>query len=159
MTCDEGARLVGRGVRTPPRMFAWGKFDRRVYAGYSWRMHCANEHRVRQLIALFGLLAMVLSGLHAGSLAAHGSEHSGLSVVGGETHTHGHADHDDAPSDSDSSADLALEQGHHHSPSVAAPHLPGSDLERRFGKQIVFASETSLLHSGSPAPPLDPPIA
>ncbi len=122
-------------------------------------MHCANEHRVRQLIALFGPLAMVLSGLHAGPLAAHGSEHSDVSIAEGQAHAQGHADDDDGPSDSDPSADLASEQGHHHSPSVAAPQLRGSDLERRFGEQIVFASEASLLHSGSPAPPLDPPIA
>ncbi|MBX9898196.1 MAG: hypothetical protein K2Y17_09920 [Qipengyuania sp.] len=113
---------------------------------------------MRLFIALFGLLAMVLSGLHAGPLAAHGSEHSAQSIVGGHTHTHGHADHVEDSSDSDRSAGLASDQGHHHGPSVTAPQLPGSDLERRFGKQIVFASEASLLHSGSPAPPLDPPI-
>ncbi len=140
------------------RLFEFSEFGQRAHADYSSRTLSANEPLVRPFIALFGLLAMVLSGLHAGSLAAHGSEQMEVSPVAGYTHMHRHADHHYGPSDSDGSADPASEQSHYHWPSIAAPQLPGSDLVRQFAKQILFPAEASLLHSGSPAPPLDPPI-
>lgn len=113
---------------------------------------------VRGFIAIFGLIALILSGLHAGPVAAHGSE--GYSATAAfDLHGHVHASHDEGASDGDASPDLNSEQSHQHSPSGPTPQFPGSDLEPRFIKQVVFASETSLLRSGSPAPLLDPPIA
>lgn len=115
---------------------------------------------MRHIIVLFGLLALVFSGLHAGPVAAHGAGHSHTAFAGTEDAEPGHADEGGGQSDGESSsADLNSEQGHHHSPSVTAPRLPKSDLERRFAKNLVFPSEASRLHSGSPAPLLDPPIA
>jgi hypothetical protein len=117
-----------------------------------------NGYLVRGYVALFALMALILSGLHAGPVAAHGNE--GPSATA-DFHDHGHVhvSHGEDPNDGDASPDLNSEQGHHHSPSGPAPQVSGSDLELHFTKQVLFASEASLLHSGSSAPPLDPPIA
>lgn len=136
------------------------EFAQRVYVDYPWRMAYANERRVRALIALFGLLAMVLSGLHAGPVAAHESDGTHWSDVASHGHVHGSHDGGgpDDPSD-DPSADLDADQGHHHCPSAAAPQLPQAELNSDLGKQILFAAEVSFLRLGAAAPPLDPPKA
>lgn len=122
-------------------------------------MHCANGRSVRSIIALFGLLAMVLSGIHAGPVAAH----EGKAAHSGDVVSHGHA-HDSQKSASmdgpnDFSGDLDADQGHHHCPSAAAPQLPHAELVGNFGKQILFASEVAFLRLCAAAPPLDPPKA
>ncbi len=104
-------------------------------------------------------MALVLSGLHAGPIAAHGNAHSPDAAVGMYDHGHGHDDHTEDRDTDDRSADMNAEPGHHHSPSGAAPQFPQTDLVLKFGKQVVYASDTPRLHSGVPAPPLDPPIA
>ncbi|WP_324262276.1 hypothetical protein U4960_03885 [Altererythrobacter sp. H2] len=122
-------------------------------------MAYANEHRVRAVIALFGLLAMVLSGLHAGPVAAHESDGTHWSDVA--SHGHGHGEHNGGGGDdpNDSPADLDADQGHHHCPSAAAPQLPQAELNSHLSKQILFAAEVSFLRLGAAAPPLDPPKA
>ena len=100
---------------------------------------------------------MVLSGFHAGPLVAHGSEHPPTAAAGVYDHQHGHGEERQGPIESDSPGDLNFEAGHHHSPSGPAPQGPQPDLAYAGGKQIVFASEATLLRLGAPAPPLDPP--
>ena len=114
---------------------------------------------MRSLIALFGLLAMVLSGLHAGPVAAHDGDSAHWTDAGSYGHALG--SHDDiSPNDpSDAPADPDADQGHHHCPSAAAPQLPQAELNSDPGKQILFASEVSFLRLGAAAPPLDPPKA
>ncbi len=113
---------------------------------------------VRGFIALFGLMALILSGLHAGPVAAHGKEAPPIATAMSHGHGHFDASQDNDSGDGHSSPDLNSEQAHHHCPAGPVPRLPGSDLEARVANQIVFASEVSQLHSGSSAPPLDPPI-
>ncbi len=134
-------------------------FVQRAYADFPCRMACANEHRVRSLIALFGLLAMVLSGLHAGPVAAHESDGTHWSDVASHGHVHGSHDGGGEDDSNDSPADLDADQGHHHCPSAAAPQLPQAELNSDLGKQILFAAEVSFLRLGAAAPPLDPPKA
>ena len=122
-------------------------------------MTCANEHRVRTLIALFGLFAMVLSGLHAGPVAAHESDGTHWNDATSHGHVHGSHDDDGQDGPNDVPADRDAEQGHHHCPSAAAPQLPQAELTGEPGKQILFAEEVSFLRLGAAAPPLDPPRA
>ena len=120
-------------------------------------MTYANEHRVRSLIALFGLLAMVLSGFHAGPVAAHESDGTRWSDVASHGHVHGSQDGGGEDSPNDSPADLDADQGHQHSASAPAPQLPQAEFGGYFGKQILFASEVAFLRLAAAAPPLDPP--
>ena len=138
-------------------MMRKAEFGQRVCADYPSRMAYANEHRVRALIALFGLFAMVLSGLHAGPAAAHESD--GAHWSDAASHVHGSQARDGPDDPSDPSADLDADQGHHHCPSAPAPQLPQAELSNDPGKQILFASEVSFLRLGAAAPPLDPPKA
>lgn len=114
---------------------------------------------MRSLIALFGLLAMVLSGLHAGPVAAHESDGTHMSEVASHGHVHGSHDTGGEDDPNDTPADLDADQGHHHCPSAAAPQLPQAELNSDPGKQILFAAEVSFLRLGAAAPPLDPPKA
>lgn len=149
--------MITRGIQSLMRMLEFGQ---RVYADYPWRMAYASERRVRALIALFGLLAMVLSGLHAKPVVAHESNGAHWRDSANHGHMHGSLDGDglDGLSD-DPSADLDADQGHHHCPSAAAPQLPEAELNNEPAKQILFASEVSFLRLGAAAPPLDPPKA
>ncbi len=122
-------------------------------------MTYANEHRVRSLIAFFGLLAMVLSGLHAGPVAAHESDGTHWSDAASHGHVNGSHEDDSQDDPNDAPADIDADSGHHHCPSAGAPQLPQAELNSEPGKQILFAAEVSFLQLGADAPPLDPPRA
>lgn len=109
---------------------------------------------MRRILALIGLLAFMLSSLHAGPVAAHVDEHSSIAAI---TQGHGH-DHI-VDEEDQSSTEAGTDQGHHHGQSGAAPQAPQADLDHDLYKQILFASEAMLMLLGGPAPPHDPPKA
>lgn len=100
-----------------------------------------------------------MSGLHAGPVGAQASGVAHQSEASSHNHGHGLDVGGDVSDDSDPIGDAEADEGHHHCPSAAAPVLPQAEVATTFAKQLLFASETSLLRLGAQAPPLDPPRA
>ena len=105
---------------------------------------------MRQILAIFAAVAILLSGIHAGPAEAHEND------LG-----HASAFHIDQNDDDGSKQPMKGDQHgcHHHCPTAAASHPNEPDDADYYAGASLFALDTAPLVSTSRAPPLNPPKA
>ena len=105
---------------------------------------------MRTLLALFAVVAILLSGVHADAAQAHENDPAHASEF-----------HVTQNGDDGSKQPMKGDQHgcHHHCPSTATPHSGEAEATEYYASASVFPLDTAPLFSTSRAPPLDPPKA
>ncbi len=105
---------------------------------------------MRNILALFATLAILVSGIHAGAAQAHENDRV-------------HASEHIAAADDKDGSELPMKGDqhgcHHHCPNAAASNTASEHAVDYFANAALFPLDIAPLVSTSRAPPLNPPKA